>query len=105
MSVPFIQQRHGSPHDFFRYTPDGLRSIFRKFKELECGATGSGPVGTWAEMTVAIFSGLARNKIISYALRFSLGWILYPIALTDKLFRGRMNDFNVVGGSCYLGRK
>ena len=37
VTVPFIQPRHGSPHDFFRYTIDGLRSVFKDFREIGGG--------------------------------------------------------------------
>lgn len=105
VTVPFIQPRHGSPHDYFRYTIDGLRSVFKDFQELEGGASGAGPIGTWAEMTVALVCSFSKNPSIRYALRFICGWAIYPFTLLDRLIAKRFLDSPVCGGVCYFGRK
>lgn len=48
-------------HDFFRYTLDGLRSVFSNLYEIEGGTTGAGPVGTWSQMTMALTGSFSRN--------------------------------------------
>jgi uncharacterized protein YbaR (Trm112 family)/SAM-dependent methyltransferase len=105
IAVPFMQPRHGSPADFFRYTLDGIRSVFSKFKEIEGGVTGKGPIGTWAEMTVALAGGVIENKAVSYAIRFFVGWVIYPLALVDKLMVRKISNPMIFGGVCYLGKK
>jgi SAM-dependent methyltransferase len=105
VTVPFIQPRHGSPYDYFRYTLDGLRSVFNRFQEIEGGASGNGPVGTWAGMTMALAGSLSRRPTISYGLRFLIGWVLYPLAFLDRLIIKKFSDCSVFGGVCYIGRK
>jgi SAM-dependent methyltransferase/uncharacterized protein YbaR (Trm112 family) len=84
VTVPFIQPRHGSPHDYFRYTLDGMRSVFRDFREIAGGSSGTGPVGAWAEMTMSLAGVVCRRPAISYGLRFLVGWPLYPVAFLDR---------------------
>jgi len=67
--------------------------------------TGKGPVGTWAEMTVALIGSFSDNPSISYALRFMTGWTLYLFTFLDRLMANRFLDSPVCGGVCYLGRK
>jgi uncharacterized protein YbaR (Trm112 family) len=105
ITVPFIQPRHGSPHDYFRYTLDGLRSVFRQFEEIEGGMTGTGLIGTWAEITRALIGELISNAAISYGLRFVMGWLFYPLVLLDKLTILKQKDSSVAGGVCFLGMK
>jgi len=38
---PFMVGYHPSPNDYFRYTPDGWRSLFSKFKILEIDGWGN----------------------------------------------------------------
>ena len=35
--TPFMQQVHGGPYDFTRFTPLGHRRLFRQFEELDSG--------------------------------------------------------------------
>ena len=46
--TPFLQQVHGGPYDFTRFTHLGHRRLFRKFIELESGATAGAGAGTGA---------------------------------------------------------
>lgn len=42
VTAPFIQASHADPYDYFRYTPQGLSSLFegREFEILDSGAYG-----------------------------------------------------------------
>lgn len=40
LTVPFLFHRHGHPHDFARYTPDGLRVLLRDFPSVEITPQG-----------------------------------------------------------------
>jgi SAM-dependent methyltransferase len=47
--TPFMQQVHGGPYDFTRFTLSGHRRLFRNFRELRSGATaGPGTVMAWS---------------------------------------------------------
>jgi len=57
-AAPFIQQYHGSPHDYFRYTPKGARSL----------ATHSGleVVKLYAPGDLALTSGMLNGMLLPY---------------------------------------
>jgi len=104
ISVPFIQYLHASPHDYFRYTKYGLRSICRNFIEIESGATYTGPMGTILQLISVIPLMMFKNKIIKNSLSFLTAWIFSPILLIDLFFRKKGSEI-VTGGICYLGKK
>lgn len=47
VAVPFVWRIHGYPHDYFRFTPDGVRSLFPSIKwdalEIDAGTLLPGP--------------------------------------------------------------
>jgi SAM-dependent methyltransferase/uncharacterized protein YbaR (Trm112 family) len=46
--TPFMQQVHGGPYDFTRFTRSGHRWLFRQFAEVDSGATsGPGSAMAW----------------------------------------------------------
>lgn len=105
VSVPFIQKGHGAPHDYFRYTPDGLRSLFDGFEEIECGPTHTRPTGTlvhvigaWANAVFPGKIGLGVERLLLLAL-FWLKFIDWFVPVDSP------NVWVLSGGSCYLGRK
>lgn len=42
VTAPFLQAYHADPHDYFRYTKEGMKSLFEKedFEIVECGSYG-----------------------------------------------------------------
>lgn len=47
-SVPFMSQGvHADPHDYFRYTEDGLRSVLAGFTNIDVVAHGNGVGAAW----------------------------------------------------------
>jgi SAM-dependent methyltransferase len=104
VSAPFIQKGHGAPYDFFRYTPEGLRSLFDDFEEIECGPSYTRPSGTlvhvigaWAN---AVFPG-KLGRMVELCLLWGLGWL----KMIDKVAPPSSLGWTMAGGSCYLGRK
>lgn len=104
ISVPFIQYLHASPHDYFRYTKYGVRSICNKFTEIESGATYTKSMGTLLQQISIIPHIYFDNKILKNAFSVLLAWIFSPILLFDLIFK-RKNDEILTGGICYLGKK
>lgn len=57
-AVPFIQQYHGSPHDYFRYTPKGARSLAE--------SAGLEVVKLYSPGDLALTSGLLNGMLLPY---------------------------------------
>lgn len=104
ISVPFIQYLHASPHDYFRYTKYGLRSLCSRFIELDSGASFTGPFGTLIQLTSIIPLIIFSQKYIRNILSIGISWILSPLIVFDYFFRNR-KDETLTGGVCYLGMK
>lgn len=84
--VPFLQGFHADPHDFQRYTIEGLRVLFSDFKELKSGVS----VGPFCSLVWLIRDGLSscfKNKYLYLSSRFFFGWILSPLRYFDYLIR------------------
>ncbi|MGH2396945.1 MAG: class I SAM-dependent methyltransferase, partial [bacterium] len=50
-SVPFIIPIHGDPHDYFRYTEDGLRTILGGFRVVKITPHGNAVSAAWRLVT------------------------------------------------------
>jgi SAM-dependent methyltransferase len=70
---PFLIGYHPSPKDYFRYTPDGWKSLFSKFKILEAEGWGNGEIvkaslsssviGTPFGATIPVDNALEKNLL------------------------------------------
>ena len=104
ISVPFIQYLHASPHDYFRYTKYGIRSICSKFTEIESGASYTSTMGTLLQLISIVPHVYINNKIIKNLSSFIFSWLFSPILLLDLFFTKKNNEI-LTGGICYLGKK
>lgn len=105
VSVPFVQKRHGAPNDFFRYTVDGLRSVFDQFEELSSGVTFTGPTGTVIHVVGAWMNAAFPGRI-GLGLEALTTRILSLFKHLDRLVpRTELERGVLSGGVCYLGRK
>lgn len=104
ISVPFIQYLHASPHNYFRYTKYGIRSVCNKFTEIEAGASYTGPMGTLLQLIATIPHVVINDKIFKNLSSFILSWIFSTILLLDLFFKKKNNEI-LAGGICYLGKK
>lgn len=50
-TAPFIYPIHGDPHDYLRYTADGLRTVFAAFDVIDVQPYGSHWSSTWTLLT------------------------------------------------------
>jgi uncharacterized protein YbaR (Trm112 family) len=105
VTTPFIQPLHGSPQDYYRYTYFGLKEIFKDFKEIKCGISGTGPIGTWITITISLFDIVIPVKEIAYAFKFLISWMFFPFIVCDFFLQKKPNAHILVGGICYLGKK
>ena len=79
-SVPFAYPIHGSPYDFFRYTPDGLVSVFEALEGEVFAARGPiSSIGLYAERVAdAVFPGK-----LGFAARWCTAWAIQPFKYLD----------------------
>jgi len=105
VSAPFMYHIHGVPHDYFRYTDDGLRAVFKRFKEVECGRNHTLPTGTLIEIISQYASLFIEHKTLSLAVRLFVKLLLQPFKPIDYYLRRSSRAKNLSGGFCFLGIK
>src|SRR4030042_5916341 len=69
---PFLEAVHDK-YDYFRFTLDGLRSLFTNFKEIKSGVSGSA-VQILADMLRVFPVLVVENTFLNYPMRFIMGW-------------------------------
>ncbi len=102
--TPFMQQVHGGPYDFARFTHLGHRRLFRCFEEIESGATaGAGTALAWSYQyfLLSFVEGrVARYGVKAFA-RLTAFWLRY----LDRLMLEKPGSFDAASGYYFLGRK
>lgn len=103
--TPFMQQVHGGPYDFTRYTRSGHRTLFKSFIEIKSGATaGSATALAWSYeyFLLAMFGHTNTLRlIVKLFSRFTGFWIKY----FDYLTRLNKRDADGASGFYFIGRK
>lgn len=103
--TPFMQQVHGGPYDFTRYSHSGHRKLFDQFEEIESGSTaGSGTALAWSYQyfLLALFGHTKTLRLVikSFA-RLTGFWLKY----FDYVTRYNKYDFDGASGFYFLGKK
>ena len=101
--TPFIFPYHGAPHDYFRYTNNGLRAIFRAFQEIAC-FTDQCPTRAMIIATAEYWAHFSNHRVVSSLLRTASAWLLSPFMFVDYYLR-KKNNPTIVTGFTYLGKK
>jgi SAM-dependent methyltransferase len=106
VSVPFMFPFHSDPHDFYRFSSDGIRILCEDFECVESGFN-RGPASSMCHLLVHYFAILfSFNSRRLYGLNVDLfTWLLYWTKYFDY-FVGRYQMAKVIhAGAFYLGRK
>jgi SAM-dependent methyltransferase len=102
--TPFIQQVHGGPYDFTRFTHMGHRRLFRRFDEIDSGAVaGSGTALAWSYQYFLLSfarSQMARSAMKAVA-RLTGFWLKY----FDHFLLGTPGSLDAASGLYFLGRR
>jgi hypothetical protein len=81
-TVPWSARYHYVPHDFFRYTPSSLRTMFSAFRDVEISPRGSDVSAIGSKLVVLWFRNMLparRRKLVFVPL-----WILAsPVLLVS----------------------
>lgn len=103
--TPFMQQVHGGPYDFTRYTRSGHRKLFQEFEEIKSGVTaGSGTALAWSYeyFLQSLFGYNTQLRlIVKFFARITGFWIKF----FDYLTRLNSYDNDGASGFYFLGRK
>ncbi|MCZ2127907.1 MAG: class I SAM-dependent methyltransferase [Anaerolineales bacterium] len=89
-STPFFYPVHADPHDFQRFTEDGLRYLFREFKSADVYRMGGyfGVLGLLCELGVA---GEEGKTFVSKLTRWLLKWLSRGLCSLDLALYGKEN--------------
>jgi SAM-dependent methyltransferase len=86
VEVPFIQPYHADPHDYWRFTHEGLEALFRGWRIEGVGShMGSGAGAAWV-LRDAVKGGMARG-VVRNLVHVVLSVLVQPLRLIDR--RGR----------------
>ncbi len=102
--TPFMQQVHAGALDFGRFTHLGHRRLFRRFSEIDSGATGGpGMVLAWAyQYFLTSFVTSKRRKI---ALRAFARLTSFFLKYFDYYLLRQPGTFDAASGYYFIGRK
>jgi len=104
ITVPFLFPTHPDPLDRWRWTLDGLRYSFRAFDEIEAGTSG-GPFTAYVAIVPTLTASLFSNFYLFNAVRFTLGWLLWPLKFLDLLAWRSKKSYMAASNFYFRGRK
>ncbi len=104
VAIPFLFPTHPDPLDRWRWTLDGLRHSMRAFEECEAGCSG-GPFSAYVSIVPTLTASLFSNFHLFNAIRFALGWSLWPLKFLDYLAHGSKNEHTAAANFYFLGKK
>jgi len=104
VEMPFLQGFHADPHDYQRYTIEGLRARLSSFEELESGLS-VGPFSTLAWIVRDGLSSCWSNKWAYAVSRVVVGWIVSPLRFFDVLVRNNRAALRLACEYFYLCKK
>ncbi len=106
VGVPFIINYHSSPHDFHRWTAEGLRELMNIFAEDElkiaCGPTSAlaAILAEWLAIALSFNINFLYNIFV-----IILTIALAPLKLLDYIFSYYQSAVNIAYGFYFVGRK
>jgi SAM-dependent methyltransferase len=106
IETPFMQTYHVSPKDFYRWTPDGLRQLFRNFRLDKFYVTaGPGSAFAWQfQETMAMLFSFNSEGAYKIGLRI-FGWLAIPISWLDMLLEKNPMAWRAASGYALVAEK
>ncbi|WP_201274583.1 class I SAM-dependent methyltransferase [Mycolicibacterium sp. CH28] len=102
--TPFMQQVHGGPYDFTRFTHLGHRRLFRKFDEIGSGAVcGTGMALAWSYKFFLM--SMTNNKIARKLLATFAAFTSFFLKYLDYLTIDNSASLDAASGYWFIGRK
>jgi len=104
VAIPFMFPTHPDPLDRWRWTLDGLRHSMGAFDEIEAGCSG-GPWSAYVAIVPTLTASLFSNFVLFNAIRFALGWAMWPLKFLDYVASGSKYEHMTAANFYFLGRK
>lgn len=107
VNVPFLENVHNWPDDYYRYTQNGLRVLFRELEEIRTG-TSAGPSQVLPDLVqyyVTGFSKLQGGRLLNNVVTIVAGSFLLPLRALDHVFEGRPTYWRWARSYYFVGRK
>lgn len=102
--IPFMQQVHGGRYDFTRFTYLGQRRLFRKFEEIDSGATcGPGMALAWSYQYFLL--SFTTSKILRALLQTFACFTSFYLKYFDYYLINKPSALDAASGYYFLGRK
>ena len=102
--TPFIQQVHGVPYDFTRFTHLGHRRLFRRFEEIDSGAVcGPGMALAWSyEYFLLSFTA---SKTLRALIKIFAELTSFYLKYFDHYLIDKPGTLDAASGYYFMGRK
>ncbi|MBU3928678.1 MAG: methyltransferase domain-containing protein [Bacteroidetes bacterium] len=102
--IPFIQQVHGGRYDFTRFTHMGIRHLFRKFEEIDSGATcGPGMALAWSYQYFLL--SFTNSKFIRILILIFSGLTSFYLKYFDSYLVDKPGGLDAASGYYFVGIK
>jgi len=104
--IPFNQPFHASPHDYQRYTLQGIKYLHKDFELVEAGVY-SGPISALLWIAQEVFAstlsfGSSRLRNILYLIAIVCS---FPLKYLDCLLLNSKNSINVAANFYVIAKK
>lgn len=110
VQVPFLENLHSEPHDYYRFTIYGLRQLFHDTEEISSGVS-AGPGQVVSDLIQYYFMNFANNTAWGWKSFFltliciPIGVALYPIKLFDLRISKRFSYQKWARAIYFVGKK
>jgi SAM-dependent methyltransferase len=102
--TPFIQQVHGGPYDFTRFTHLGHRRLFRNFSEIESGAAcGPGMALAWSYQY--FLYSFVRTRMLRRMMTVVGRLTSFYLKYFDRYLIDKPGALDAASGYYFLGQK
>jgi SAM-dependent methyltransferase len=107
VNVPFLENVHNWPDDYYRYTPNGLRVLFRDLEEVRSGiSAGPGQVlPDLLQYYATGFSELQQGRLLPNLVTVAVGTVLLPWRVLDRVLHHRPTYWRWARSFYFIGRK
>jgi len=102
--TPFMQQMHGKPYDFTRFTYLGHRRLFRRFEELDSGVVcGPGMALAWSYQHFVL--SFVRSRVARRFLQILTSFTSFYLKYFDRYLADKPAALDAAAGYYFMGRK
>ncbi len=104
VETPFLQEYHGFPLDFQRYTLMGLENLLSSFEKIESGVC-AGPSAAFGRIFREYIASFSDNIYVHQILKVLAGWIIFPLRYLDLWLNRKKYAHVLAMGFYFIGQK